>query len=342
MTRLLRCGAAIAVLALPSTALAQVYPARVSVKVHTGAYQSRDRARAEQTERTTRTIHVGDGGWLDLGNVAGDITVTRGRGGDATLEIVKTARARTDDDAKRMLTLVNVDVNETSRRAEVRARYGNDTNLWGRSGNLDVSVAYNVTAPEGTRITAESISGGIRITGIKDVSANTVSGDVHVSGADRLGSVKSVSGSVEVDDANVDSLESGNVSGDVTIRRVKARRIEVGSVSGNVLLDGVDCDRVTAHTTSGDVTFTGRLSSNGRYELKSFSGEVHVSVTGGAGFELQANSFSGDVRSDLPIATHGTGDTRHGHHTMLTGTYGDGSAVIQATTFSGSIVIGKK
>lgn len=348
MTKLLTYGVLAAVaLAIPSAASAQVYPGRVGVKVRAEeAYQRHDRQnnRSEQVERTTRTIHIGDNGWLDLGNVAGDITVTRGRGGDATIDIVKTAHARNDADAKTMLSLVNVDVSENGTRAEVRARYHNDGDGWRPfGGNLNVSVSYTVTAPAGTRLSAESISGDVHVTGIADVSASTVSGDVKVTGASRLGTVKSISGSVEVTDANVDgSIESSSVSGDVTLRHVKARRVEAGSVSGSMTLDDVDCDRVSVHTTSGDINFNGQLARDGRYELKGFSGDVRVAVAGGTGFELQANSFSGDIRSDLPITTRGSNETRHGRRTVLTGTYGNGSAVLQLTTFSGSIVISKK
>ena len=349
MTNLVRYSVLAAVaFAIPAAASAQVYPGRVAVRIHaTSSYQRHDRQdnRAEQIERTTRTIHLGDNGWLDLGNVAGDITITRGRGGDATIEIVKTAHARTDGDAKNMLSRVTVDVNETGNRAEVRARYHNDSGGWnfGGNGNLNVSVSYTVSAPAGTRISAESISGDIHVSGIADVSASTVSGDVKVTGATRLGTIKSISGSVELTDANVDgSIESQSVSGDVTLRHVKARRVEAGSVSGTMTLDGVDCDRVSVHTTSGDITFNGPLAREGHYELKAFSGDVRVGVTGGGGFELQASSFSGDVRSDVPITTRGTGDMRHGRRTTLTGTYGDGSAVLQITTFSGSVVIAKR
>src|SRR5688500_18515618 len=86
---------------LPAAADAQVYPERVSIAVKARAvietaraYQrrSRDDSREEQTERTTKVIRLGAEGALALSNIAGDITVTRSSGSDATIEIVKTAR----------------------------------------------------------------------------------------------------------------------------------------------------------------------------------------------------------------------------------------------------------
>ena len=46
--------------------------------------------------------------------------------------------------------------------------------------------------------------------------------------------------------------------------------------------------------------FSGALARNGRYELKSFSGEVRVILAGNTGFEVDANSFSGDVAARPP------------------------------------------
>jgi len=138
-------------------------------------------------------------------------------------------------------------------------------------------------------------------------------------------------------------VAGSSVSGDVLIRRVTARRLDGGSVSGNIKLDDVQCDRVSAQTTSGSVWFSGALARNGRYQLNSFSGEVRVVLSGNTGFEVDATSFSGEVRADLPITTRGnTEPDRRGRRTTLTGTYGDGAAVLALQTFSGSIVISKR
>jgi hypothetical protein len=337
---------------LPHESRAQVYPERLIVKdkvrLVAAAYQRRDRgdSREEQIERTTKTLRLGANGTLALGNIAGDIVVSRGGGGDCIVEIVKTARGRDVEDAREMLQLVQVDVTERAGRADVRTRYpsGEDARRQNRR-NFNVSVAYNVTAPAGTRISAESISGNIKIADIKgDLTANSVSGNVRISGAGRVGSAKSISGMVEIVDAQMDGvLEASSVSGDVVLRRVNARRVQAGSVSGHIKIEDAQSERINASTTSGGVWYSGSLERNGRYELKSFSGEVRAMLAGNTGFEVEATSFSGEVRTDLPITTRGTSQPdRRGRRTTLNGTYGDGAAVLDLSTFSGSIYIVKK
>jgi DUF4097 and DUF4098 domain-containing protein YvlB len=127
----------------------------------------------------------------------------------------------------------------------------------------------------------------------------------------------------------------------VILRRVKARRIEATSVSGDIKLEEIQSDRVE-RTRRAATQLLGRVATNGRYEFNSFSGEIRLWIPSSSGFEVDANSFSGEVRTeDLPITTRGSeGDG--GRRKMLHGSYGDGSAILDLTTFSGSIIISKK
>lgn len=309
--------------------------------VHVKRYQ-RGGGREEQVERFTKTVRIGANGELDVANIAGDIVISRGGGSEATIEVVKTSRGNSVDDAREMLQLVQVDITERAGRAEVRTRYPRGDEGWfNRRRNVNVSVAYTIAAPSGTRLTVKSISGNVRVKDIKgDLTAESVSGNVQIANGGRLLATKSISGDVEVIDTQVEGgLDAGSVSGSVTFRKVKARRLDLGSVSGSVTLADVDCERVNVQSVSGDIRFDGPLARSGRYELKSHSGEVRVAIAGAAGFEVDANTFSGDVRSDFPITIQG--DDRRRRHSVH-GVYGDGSAVLNLNTFSGNIVITKR
>jgi hypothetical protein len=347
MQKTVRCFvSAMAIVLTAAPAWAQVYPERLAGNAHPvrELYQRRDRGgdRATAVDKRSQTVRIGSNGTLEVANIAGDIVVSRGSGTEARIDIVRTARGRDDADAKEQLALTRVDVTEGNGRAEVRERYpergSTDRHNW------RVTSDFTISAPPGTHLILKSVSGNMKVDGITgDVAAETVSGDVEVSSAGHITAAKSISGTVTVSDTKVDgSLDASSVSGDVKLERVTARRITIGSVSGNVRLDDVQADRVDAHTTSGNTSFAGTLSRNGRYELKSFSGEVRLALSGNIGFELEASSFSGDVHSDFPITTSGSSDERHGRRRSMTGTYGDGSAVLNISTFSGSVVISKR
>jgi DUF4097 and DUF4098 domain-containing protein YvlB len=301
-----------------------------------------------QTERTTRTVKIGSTGDIDISNISGDITITRGSGKDATIEIVKTARARTAADAREMLGQVAVNVNDRGGRVEIQTVYPQQHDAWipfGRRG-ANVSVAFTIAAPAGVRVSAKSLAGAIRVAGIKgELTLESVAGGVRVSDAGRISSVKSMSGAVEIVDSKLEGpLEIGSVSDQIVLRRVRVRSIEAESVSGGITLDDTECDRVQVRTFSGSVEFTGPVAKGGRYEMKSHSGDVRVTITGGAGFEIEATTFSGSLRSDFPLTNQEPPErmSRGPRRRSLKGVFGDGSAVLELTTFSGSVVLSKR
>lgn len=308
------------------------------------AEQRRNQNRATQTELVTRTLRLGDAGDLELANIAGDIIVTRREGQEAAVEILKTARARTEEEARELLRAVQVDIVERGTRAEIRTRYpqGEGGRRSWRGGS--VTVDLKVAAPAGTRVHARSISGSISATDIRgELALESVSGTVKIANAGRIAAAKSISGSVEIAGASSEgAIEASTASGGVVIRQVKARAIEASSISGNLLLENVDAQRIEAQTVSGDLRIGGALARNGRYELTSHSGSVQAAIAGGPGFEVEATSFSGAVRSDFPLKTRGDQGGPGHRIRALRGTYGDGSAVLELTTFSGSITISKK
>src|SRR5262249_9573488 len=173
-----------------------------------------------------------------------------------------------------------------------------------------------------------------------DLSANSISGTVRITNAGRISAAKSISGDVEIIETQTDgAIEANSISGGVTLRKVSARRIDVGSVSGAIAVQDVTSDRVAGHSISGAVEFSGPLAKGGRYELNSHSGDVRVMLVGSTGFEVDANSFSGSIRSDVPLKIGG--DDR-GRRKSIQGVFGDGSAVLSLTSFSGSVTISRK
>jgi DUF4097 and DUF4098 domain-containing protein YvlB len=155
-----------------------------------------------------------------------------------------------------------------------------------------------------------------------------------------MASGRSISGNIELADTKVEgALEAGTISGTVRLRNVTARSLAINSVSGNVELDDVTAERIEAQVISGNITFAGDLERNGRYELTSHSGNIRLAVAAGTGFQVEATSFSGSITSDIPIATQGQDGRRS---RALRGTVGGGGAVLDLTTFSGTILITKR
>jgi DUF4097 and DUF4098 domain-containing protein YvlB len=305
------------------------------VRERVRAYQGRG---ADQTERFSRKVRIGRDGRVSISNIAGDIAVTGGSGDEVSIEAVKHTRGDRGE-----LARVEIVVEDRAGHVDVR------TNHTGR--NDHVSVDYTVTVPSAASVDISSVSGSVKVSSVKGaVRANSVSGEVTATDTPKLESAKSTSGNVSIGGISVDGdVNAGSVSGNVTIKGVKARGIDAGSVSGDVIVNDATCDRLTAKSVSGNIEYGGTIAKGGVYEMNSHSGAVRLTLTNPAGFFLNANSFSGSIRTDLPITIGGDSgrsdaSRRRGGFNQhdIRGVYGDGSATLTLRTFSGSIVIEKR
>lgn len=297
----------------------------------------------EVTERFSKTVRIGRTGSFELSNVSGNVTVTGGSGDEVRIEAVKRARSRDQSTAKSVLDELRIEVTELPNRVEVRTEHPR-----GRRNYMG-SVDYTVTVPAGVDTAIKVVSGDVRVTNVKgELRAESISGNVFASGAARLVLAKSVSGNVDVTDAASESaLSVSTVSGNLTGRGLKARALELSSVSGDVILTNVTCDRAMVKTTSGNVDYDGPLARAGRYEMHAHSGNVRLGVTSTTGFELEATTFNGDVRSDFPLTLRagieGSGPRKGPRfNRSIRGSYGDGGAIVLLKSFSGDIVVTKR
>jgi DUF4097 and DUF4098 domain-containing protein YvlB len=300
----------------------------------------------EQIEKFSQTYKVGDGAALDLSHLAGDIRVTGGAGSDIRVDATKRVRHRDPEQAKRLLEALRVDVNNFNGRVEVRTIYPG-RNAFGN--NISASVDYVIAVPVGAMVTLKSISGSVSVTNVKgEVRAETVSGDVNVSATPNVAIAKTISGDITAQNiGSTTSLVLSSISGSVLGTGLKVRALEAGSVSGNVRLVGSEVDRLEAKSVSGNIEFDAPLTKGGRYEFTSHSGNVRVMLTGNTGFELDADTFSGSVRSDVPVTLRQLGRPENSRDRRLSsrairGTYGDASAYMSVRSHSGSVIITKK
>ena len=312
----------------------------------TGWFERYSEARQgpEQVEKFTQSYKVGDGAALDLSQLSGDVRVTGGSGGEIKVDATKRVRHRDPEEAKRLLAALRIDVNNFNGRVEVRTIYPRRGSF---GNNISASVDYVIAVPADATVTIKSISGDVSVTNVKgEVRAETVSGDVNVSAASNVAIAKTISGDVTAQNVGAQTtLVLSTISGTVLGTGLKVRALEAGSVSGNVRLVGSDVERLEAKSLSGNIEFEAPLSKGGRYEFTSHSGNVRLTLSGNTGFELDADTFSGSVRSDVPVTLRTIGQAdqnRRGSNRAIRGSYGDASAFLSVRSHSGSVIITKK
>ena len=241
---------------------------------------------------------------------------------------------------------------------EVTVPRGASVNVNARSGNVEVADVADV------RVSA--LSGDVDVRRASHgVEVSSLSGDVSLSDSSGPARVTAVSGSIEA--RNVRASAAGD-------------DFEAKSTSGDVTLEGVTHAQVRGVTVSGGVTYTGALARGGDYDFSTISGDVTLELPASSSFSLHAKVVTGgDIVTDFPVKTSAatppvppTGPPtgappsppvgaagmppqapdwrKPGKHkppkepqgTRLDGTVGTGDAVVNLSSFSGSLYLRKQ
>jgi hypothetical protein len=195
-------------------------------------------------------------------------------------------------------------------------------------------VDRTIPLQPGGSLRLKNFSGDIQIAG-SDASEVTVHA-VRRASRSRLDRIKlsiESSGSEVVINANdrADSDNDGDNVVDTTfeIRVPRQTNVDVTSFSSGITVQDVE-GRHRVKNFSGDVRL---MNVSGPLRAKTFSGNVELSVPGAEGVDLRFSTFSGDLRTDLPLTL--VSKSRKQLHATLNG----GGREVMVETFSGDVRI---
>lgn len=223
------------------------------------------------------------GSLVRIHNINGDVSVSTSgtgrvevlgirRGGGRDAEQVRAEVVETRDGI--VVCVLREDADDECDDRGYRARGGRD-----RGWRGDASMDLEIRVPSDVQVSANSVSGDVSVSGVRgEVSANSVSGDVRLERIRATSiSAHSVSGDVDV---SADALSGRGdlsfvtVSGDVTL----------------ALPDDIDAD-VSITTVSGELDSEFQMQLGGRMSRRHLEARI-----GRGGRRLDIKTVSGDVR----------------------------------------------
>lgn len=276
----------------------------------------------QQATRLDTTITFGADGTIDLTALGGDILVTGWERNEARIQ----ARAERGE--------LEFDLSSSRIAIDVRR----DRGYRGSRGRGD--TRFELSVPRGVRVIARSSSGDIVVRGTgSTVSVSSTSGDIEVVDATRRVDLSTVSGDVVGKRLRGD-IQANSVSGSVELDDVEGE-VRLESTSGDLAVTGARARQVMASTTSGEIVFDGVFADDGRYEFHSHSGNVEVSVPASSNVRFSVETYSGELDSDFAITLE-PGERATRRPRRFDFTVGSGGPRVTAETFSGNLDIRKK
>ena len=206
-----------------------------------------------------------------------------------------------------------------------------------RAKNTEPTVLI-VQVPLQAELEVSTVSADIDVHGVapRELSLESVSGDIVANGAPRRASVESVSGDLLLTFNSVE-VDASAVSGDLSLSGRLNGEVSVETVSGNLRVDskGERVRRLSASTVSGDVELKAGLSPDGEISMESVSGDLVLVAPRDLSAEVSGESFSGDLSAPgakIEREEFGPGSSFHTR-------YGAGKGEVRIETFSGDATL---
>jgi DUF4097 and DUF4098 domain-containing protein YvlB len=249
-----------------------------------------------------RTLTVSGQVQLSVATGSGNIHLTRGAGNQVHIVgKVKTGWGASEERAKEIAA--NPPIEQT----------GNIVRIGGHHESLhNISIDYEIQAPENALLEASSGSGNITVEGVgENTKLNTGSGNIHATGLHGGFSADTGSGDIYAEQTGTGDVKAGTGSGNIELRNLHGG--------------------LRARTGSGDIKAGGAPTTDWR--LGTGSGDVEL-WPGSAGLTLDASTGSGSIHSDKEMMTQGELSRHH-----VTAKLNGGGPTVRIETGSGDIRI---
>ena len=249
-----------------------------------------------------RTLSVSGDAHLEVNTGSGNIHITRGSGSQIQIHgRIHVHHDGSQDQARQIAANPPIEQNGQT------IRVGQHQEHW-----RGISIDYQIEAPAGTFLAANSGSGDIVDEGVgQNAKLQTGSGDIKASGLQGPFSVMTGSGNITAEQTGEGDVIAQTGSGDIVLKEIH------GGFKGQ--------------TGSGDIKATGTPSSG--WNLQTGSGSIDLE-TGNSPLTLEASTGSGSVKTDHEMMMQGSLDKHH-----IKGTLNGGGPTVRLETGSGDIHI---
>ena len=172
-------------------------------------------------------------------------------------------------------------------------------------GFCESSSEIELDVPRGATVQLRTRDSDISVFEVATVYVNTQGGDVSIERATRTVEAGSIGGDVSLKDSS-GRINLHSAGGSIEANDVRPAEsgdsFEAHTLSGEITLDHVTHAQLTAHTLNGSLCVTGPLAHSGRYNFRTMSGDMTLTLPEDSSFQLSARfSQKAEIITDFPL-----------------------------------------
>src|SRR5262245_28760180 len=264
---------------------------------------------AALAQQTDTTVSVRPNARLELENFGGSVVV---RTWDRNQVRVKATHGRRD--------WVEISTSSSTVHVEAQSRNG-----------VAHTVDYEITAPASISLDLSGTKTSFDVEGVRgEIEAETVHGDVLVSGGGGRIRLESVQGRIVLSKAR-GRVDASTVNQGIHLRDVVGD-IVAETVNGPIILEQVQASSVDAATVNGTIVYDGVIRDGGDYLMSTHNGTIWVVVPGGSNATVNVSTYNGRLDSSFAVQLRQNPNRRRFSFVL-----GSGSAKLDLETFGGDV-----
>ncbi|HEV7396228.1 MAG TPA: DUF4097 family beta strand repeat-containing protein, partial [Pyrinomonadaceae bacterium] len=169
----------------------------------------------------------------------------------------------------------------------------------------DAYSELELNVPRGASVQLQTRDSDIEVSDVAVVYANTQNGDVNIEKAGKIVEAGTIGGGISLRESR-GRISLHSAGGSIDASDVKPAEatdtFEARSLGGDITLSSITHASQTANTLNGGLWVAGPLTSGGRYNFRTMSGDMTLSLPENSSFQLSAKfSYGAEIITDFPI-----------------------------------------
>ena len=263
----------------------------------------------------SQSFDVTPGGQLTMNVDRGSVRITAADQNTVTVHLTRDVTGASDTEASNILEEEHVKFIQTGSQISITADNPPELRHSGLFHHPNLEAQYEITVPRHF-----------------NARADTMGGDVNVTGVQGSADVRTMGGNLTCKDIGGD-LKAQTMGGNVRTGGCKGR-MDLQTMGGSINIDRFTGPCVDATTSGGSVSAEFVAAPTADSKLHTMGGSVTVWLPDNAALQLDGRTFGGSVRSDFPV------DIKNGFgNDTLSGSINGGGPLLKMDTEGGSVEV---